>query len=53
MAWQGLFILWMVLAYTDYYVNELYVLRDAIEGVGGYLFLTAMTVTSFMPVRRP
>ena len=47
MAWQGLFILWMVLVHTDYYVNEVYVLRDAIEGVVGYAFLLAMTVTSF------
>ncbi len=52
MAWQALFILWLVLVYTDYYVDEVYVLRDAIEGVIGYAFLTAMAVTSFMPVRR-
>ena len=45
MAWQGLFILWMVTVYRDYYVNEVYVLRDAIEGTTGYLFLLAMTVT--------
>ena len=47
MAWQGLFILWLVIGHTDYYVNEVYVLRDAIEGVVGYAFLLAMTVTSF------
>lgn len=52
MAWQGLFIVWLVTAYSDYYVNEVYVLRDAIEGVVGYLLLAAMTVTSFMPVRK-
>ncbi|MEM7277485.1 MAG: hypothetical protein AAF385_05100 [Pseudomonadota bacterium] len=52
MAWQGFFILWMVTVFSDYYVNEVYVLRDAIEGVIGYLFLIAMTITSFMPVRR-
>lgn len=52
MAWQGLFILWLVIGHTDYYVNEVYVLRDAIEGLGGYLFLTAMTVTSFPRGRR-
>ena len=52
MAWQGLFILWMVTVHTDYYVNEVYVLRDAIEGVGGYAFLLAMTVTSFPKGRR-
>jgi DMSO/TMAO reductase YedYZ heme-binding membrane subunit len=52
MAWQGLFIVWMVTVYADYYINEVYVLRDAIEGVMGYLLLSAMTVTSFMPVRK-
>jgi sulfoxide reductase heme-binding subunit YedZ len=52
MAWQLLFILWMVLIYRDYYVNEVYVLRDAIEGVLGYLFLTAMTLTSFKFARK-
>lgn len=52
MAWQGLFILWMVTVYRDYYVSEVYVLRDAIEGTIGYIFLFAMTATSFMPVRK-
>ncbi|MYF51754.1 MAG: hypothetical protein F4220_16635 [Gammaproteobacteria bacterium] len=52
MAWQGLFILWMVTVHTDYYVNEVYVLRDAIEGVVGYAFLLAMTLTSFPKGRR-
>lgn len=51
MGWQALFILWMVIVYSDYYINEVYVLRDAIEGVVGYLFLIAMTLTSF-PVGR-
>ncbi len=52
MAWQGFFILWLVTVYSDYYINEVYALRDAIEGVVGYAFLAAMTVTSFMPVRK-
>ncbi len=47
MAWQGFFILWLVTVHTDYYINDVYVLRDAIEGVTGYLFLATMTVTSF------
>ena len=47
MAWQALFILWMVVVFTDYYVNEVYVPRDAIEGVVGYLFLIAMVLTTF------
>jgi len=47
MAWQAFFILWLVIGYTEYYVEEVYVLRDAIEGVVGYTFLAAMTITSF------
>jgi DMSO/TMAO reductase YedYZ heme-binding membrane subunit len=47
MGWQLLFIVWLVTVYSDYYINEVYVLRDAIEGVVGYLFLIAMTLTSF------
>ena len=47
MAWQLLFILWMVTLHTDYYTEEVYVLRDVIEGVLGYAFLTAMVLTSF------
>jgi len=47
MAWQLFFIVWMVTVFSDYYIDEVYVLRDAIEGVVGYLFLFAMTVTSF------
>jgi len=47
MGWQLVFIVWLVTVYRDYYVAEVYVLRDVIEGVGGYLFLIAMTLTSF------
>ena len=47
MAWQLLFILWMVGVYSDHYFNRVYVLSDAVEGVVGYLFLIAMTITSF------
>lgn len=52
MAWQGLFILWLVTVHSDYYIEQVYVLRDAIEGVTGYVFLIAMTVTSFQVTRR-
>ena len=52
MAWQGFFILWMVTVHSDYYINEVYVLRDAIEGVVGYTFLIAMAVTSFKFTRK-
>ncbi len=47
MAWQISFILWLVGWHTEYYVDEVYVLRDVIEGLVGYTFLLAMTVTSF------
>ena len=47
MGWQLLFILWLVGIHTDYYVDEVYVLSDVVEGVVGYAFLIAMTLTSF------
>ena len=52
MAWQGFFILWLLIVHTDYYANEIYVMRDAIEGTIGYAFLLAMTITSFPFARR-
>lgn len=47
MAWQGYFILWLVTIHRDYYVEEVYALSDAVEGVVGYSFLILMTLTSF------
>ena len=47
MAWQLTFILWLVGIHTDYYVNDVYVLSDVVEGVVGYAFLIAMVLTSF------
>ena len=47
MAWQLLFILWMVMGYWGYYAQEVYVLEDVVVQVPGYLFLFAMTLTSF------
>jgi hypothetical protein len=52
MAWQAFFILWLVTVHSKYYIEQVYVLRDAIEGVVGYLFLTAMVVTSFRATRQ-
>jgi len=52
MAWQLLFILWLTTIHRDYYVDEVYVLRDVIEGVIGYAFLIAMTITSFKFARK-
>jgi len=47
MAWQLFFIVWLVVGHTDYYLSESYSLIALAEQVPGYLFLIAMTVTSF------
>lgn len=47
MAWQLFFIFWLVGIHTEYYVNDIYVLSDVVEGVAGYTFLIAMVLTSF------
>ena len=47
MAWQGLFIFIMSNIYREYYFNDVYLLRDELEGTIGYIFLAAMVVTSF------
>ncbi len=52
MAWQLMFILWMVTGYWGYYVDEVYLFADVAVQIPGYVFLIAMAVTSFRPVRR-
>jgi len=52
MGWQLTFILWMVLGHWGYYQGEVYSLVDLSTQIPGYLFLIAMTATSFRPVRR-
>lgn len=47
MAWQLFFILWLVGIHTEYYVSEVYVLSDVVEGAVGYAFLISMVLTSF------
>ena len=47
MAWQGFFIFIMSNFFRDYYYADVYLLRDELEGSIGYIFLTAMVVTSF------
>ena len=47
MAWQGLFIFIMSTSFRDYYFEEIFYLRDELEGSTGYIFLAAMVVTSF------
>ncbi len=47
MAWQGAFIFIMSNFFRDHYYADIYLLRDELEGSIGYIFLTAMVVTSF------
>jgi len=47
MAWQGAFIFMMSNFFRDYYYEDIYLLRDELEGSVGYIFLAAMMVTSF------
>ena len=47
MAWQGLFIALMSTLQREYYYEEIFFFRDELEGSTGYLFLTAMVITSF------
>ncbi|MEM6512940.1 MAG: hypothetical protein AAF660_08015 [Pseudomonadota bacterium] len=52
MAWQGLFIFMTSSLHTEYYYDEVYLLRNEIEGSSGYLLLAAMVVTSFQVGRQ-
>jgi len=47
MGWQGLFIFIMTNIHRGYYHEEIFYLRDELEGSTGYLFLAAMVATSF------
>ena len=47
MAWQGSFILIISTMFRDYYFEEVYLLRNEIEGSLGYILLTVMVITSF------
>ncbi len=53
-AWQLLFILWLAIGHSDYFAEEVFsgVEDFIIYRLGPYTFLTAMTITSFHPVRR-
>ena len=52
MAWQGLFIFIVSTQHRPYYFDEIYYLRDELEGSTGYLFLAAMVLTSFHAARK-
>lgn len=47
MAWQCLFIFTMSVFFRNYYYEDIYLLRDELEGSVGYIFLVAMVATSF------
>jgi DMSO/TMAO reductase YedYZ heme-binding membrane subunit len=47
MVWQGFFIFLMSNFHRDFYYDEVFYLRDELEGSTGYIFLTAMVLTSF------
>ena len=47
MAWQLFFIMWMVIGFWDYYIDEVYSYYDLAEQLPGYLVLMAMVATSF------
>ena len=47
MAWQGLFIFIMSNFFRDYYYEDIYLLRDELEGSIGYIFIPLMVLTSF------
>jgi DMSO/TMAO reductase YedYZ heme-binding membrane subunit len=47
MAWQGTFIFMMSFFFRDYYYEDIFLLRDELEGSIGYIFLAAMVLTSF------
>ena len=52
MAWQLFFIVWLLTRHWPYYRDEVYLLEDIAVQVPGYLFLFAMTLTSFRGPRR-
>lgn len=47
MGWQGAFIFLMSNFHREYYFEEVFYLRDELEGSTGYILLAAMVITSF------
>ena len=52
MGWQLTFIVWMVTSHWSYYLEGVYLFSDIMIQIPGYIFLFAMTVTSFQFGRR-
>jgi sulfoxide reductase heme-binding subunit YedZ len=52
MGWQIVFILWMFVGHREYFMEHVYAPSDVIYRFIPYALLTAMTITSFHPVRR-
>jgi sulfoxide reductase heme-binding subunit YedZ len=47
MGWQLFFILWMVVGFWQFYVEDVYLFEDLLFQLPGYMLLIAMTLTSF------
>lgn len=52
MGWQLVFILMLWIGHWDYYWEEVYKFDALAVEAPGYVMIFAMTITSFMPVRR-
>lgn len=52
MAWQLLFIVWLVVLHREWYLEMQYSPYALVEEIPGYLLLGAMTLTSFHRPRR-
>lgn len=52
MAWQLFFIIWLLTGHWSDYRDDVYLFSDIAVQVPGYLFLFAMTLTSFRGPRR-
>jgi len=53
-AWQLVFIIWLAIGHPEYYAENVFdgVQSFVIYRLGPYVFLTAMTITSFHSIRR-
>ena len=52
MGWQLVFILWMFIGHRDYFMENVYEDSDLIYRFIPYALLFAMSISSFLPVRR-
>ena len=52
MMWQLFFILWVMIEFRGYYLEESYTIYGLTEQLVGYVFIFALGITSFHPVRK-